>query len=54
MTPRLRIALLAALGAAVAGCGQQGPLSLPQGPRPIERVDPPVEPEQPDDDEQQE
>jgi predicted small lipoprotein YifL len=41
MTARLRVALLAALlGAAAAGCGQQGPLALPDEARPIERIDP--------------
>ena len=47
MTVRARVALLAALLAAtVAGCGQTGPLTLPENARPIERVDQPAEPEQ--------
>jgi predicted small lipoprotein YifL len=47
MTARTRVALLAALLAAtVAGCGQTGPLTLPENARPIERVDQPAEPEQ--------
>ena len=53
MTARARLAILAAiLAAAAAGCGQQGPLVLPQDARPIERNDPqgPAgEPEQTDD-----
>jgi predicted small lipoprotein YifL len=41
MTARFRLAFLAALlGAAAAGCGQQGPLTLPDEARPIERIDP--------------
>lgn len=47
MTARARLAILAALLA--AGCGQQGPLTLPSEARPIERIDPvtgqPVEPD---------
>jgi predicted small lipoprotein YifL len=40
MTARARVALLAALLAAtVSGCGQTGPLALPENARPIERVD---------------
>jgi predicted small lipoprotein YifL len=39
MTARARVALLASLIAAVAGCGQQGPLVLPDDARPIERAD---------------
>ena len=57
MTARARIALLAVLLATtVAGCGQTGPLTLPENARPIERVDQPTEPEQqqPTDDEQDE
>ena len=36
-----------------AGCGQQGPLVLPEDARPIERLEPPpgTEPEAQDDDE---
>jgi predicted small lipoprotein YifL len=50
MTPRLSAAVLATLVALTAGCGQQGPLSLPGDARPIERVDPqPSEPETTDD-----
>ena len=43
MTARFRLAFLAALlgaAAAAAGCGQQGPLTLPDEARPIERIDP--------------
>jgi predicted small lipoprotein YifL len=47
---RVRLALLAALAAAAAGCGQQGPLVLPPDARPIERVDPPPAPDAPNDD----
>ena len=57
MTARARIAPLAVLLATtVAGCGQTGPLTLPENARPIERVDQPTEPEQqqPTDDEQDE
>lgn len=39
MTARARVAILASLIAAVAGCGQQGPLVLPADARPIERAD---------------
>jgi predicted small lipoprotein YifL len=41
------------LAAGTAGCGQQGPLVLPDDARPIERLDPPpgAEPEAQDDDE---
>jgi predicted small lipoprotein YifL len=56
MTARARLALLATLlVATVAGCGQTGPLTLPENARPIERVDQPPEPEQqqPTDDERQ-
>ena len=53
MTARLCVALLTALlGAAAAGCGQQGPLTLPEGARPIERIDPTGT--EPTDDEQDE
>jgi predicted small lipoprotein YifL len=55
MTARARVAFLAAvLVATVAGCGQTGPLTLPENARPIERVDQPTEPEQQTDDEQDE
>ena len=39
--------------AGTAGCGQQGPLVLPEDTRPIERIEPPpgAEPEAQDDDE---
>jgi predicted small lipoprotein YifL len=41
MTARARLTILAALlCAAAAGCGQQGPLRLPNDARPIERIDP--------------
>jgi predicted small lipoprotein YifL len=56
MTARARVALLAAvLVATVAGCGQTGPLTLPENARPIERVEPAAQPEQqqPTDDERQ-
>jgi predicted small lipoprotein YifL len=47
MTARARVAFLAALlVVTVAGCGQTGPLTLPENARPIERVDQPAEPEQ--------
>ena len=42
MTARTRLAILAALVAAAAGCGQQGPLVLPGDVRPVERADPPA------------
>jgi predicted small lipoprotein YifL len=55
MTARGRVAVLAALVAvAVGGCGQTGPLVMPEDTRPIERVDPPAEPEQTDDERQDE
>jgi predicted small lipoprotein YifL len=54
MTRRARFAFLAALlAAAVSGCGQTGPLQLPENARPIERVEHPAQPEQPTDDERQ-
>jgi predicted small lipoprotein YifL len=38
------------LAAAASGCGQQGPLVLPQDARPIERIDSPAaEPQQTED-----
>jgi len=42
-----------ALAAGIAGCGQQGPLTLPEDARPIERLPTPpdAEPETQDDDE---
>ena len=45
--------VLVMLAAGTAGCGQQGPLVLPEDARPIERLDPPpgAEPETQDDDE---
>jgi predicted small lipoprotein YifL len=41
------------LAAGAAGCGQQGPLVLPEDVRPIERLEPPpgAQPEAQDDDE---
>ena len=56
MTARARAALLAALlVTTAAGCGQTGPLTLPENARPIERVEPAAQPEQqqPTDDERQ-
>ncbi|HEX7237504.1 MAG TPA: lipoprotein [Gammaproteobacteria bacterium] len=52
---KLAASLAALLGATVAGCGQTGPLTLPESARPIERVDQPAEPsqDQPADDERQ-
>jgi predicted small lipoprotein YifL len=50
MTLTLRALGLAAAIAGSAGCGQQGPLVLPEQARPVERIDPPLaEPEQTDD-----
>lgn len=41
MTARVRVAIMATLLASAAtGCGQQGPLVLPEDARPIERIDP--------------
>jgi predicted small lipoprotein YifL len=41
------------LVAAAAGCGQQGPLTLPDDARPIERIDPATgEPQQTDEERQ--
>ena len=55
MMVRARFALLAVLVAAASGCGQTGPLVMPEGARPVERVDPtPAEPEQTDDERQDE
>jgi predicted small lipoprotein YifL len=44
---------LVLLTAGTAGCGQQGPLTLPEEARPIERIETPpgAEPEAQDDDE---
>jgi len=56
MTARARIAFLAGLlVAALAGCGQTGPLTLPENARPIERVDQSAQPapDQQTDDERQ-
>jgi predicted small lipoprotein YifL len=56
MTARTRIVFLAAvLATAVSSCGQTGPLTLPENQRPVERVDAPASPEQPQqtDDERQ-
>jgi predicted small lipoprotein YifL len=51
MSLRARVATLAAAlaVAAVAGCGQQGPLVLPSDARPIERVEPPPAPDEDED-----
>ena len=56
MTARARTAILAVLlNVGAAGCGQQGPLSLPGDARPIERVEPqPSEPETSDDERERE
>jgi len=56
VTRALRAAALALLGAAgAAGCGQQGPLVLPEEARPIERLEnPPAEPETREDERQDE
>jgi predicted small lipoprotein YifL len=44
------MALAVLLMGSTAGCGQQGPLVLPEDARPVERIDPPVnETEQRDD-----
>ena len=60
MTDRAPLVMLGAflaalLVAAIAGCGQTGPLTLPENARPIERVDQPTPPaqEQQTDDERQ-
>jgi predicted small lipoprotein YifL len=54
MTARARVSFFAAfVAAAVSGCGQTGPLRLPENARPIERVESPAQPEQPTDDERQ-
>jgi predicted small lipoprotein YifL len=50
-----RVLALAALLASAAGCGQQGPLVLPEDARPVERIDAPAgEPEQTDDEQRDE
>jgi len=55
MTAQARVAVVATLlAAAVSGCGQTGPLALPESARPIERVDAPAEAEQADDEGQDE
>jgi len=58
MTARSCVAFLAAvLVATSAGCGQTGPLTLPESARPIERVDQsatPAQEQQPDDEGQDE
>jgi predicted small lipoprotein YifL len=47
------IALLLAGSVTIGGCGQRGPLTLPDSARPIERQAPPAaEDDEPDDDEQ--
>jgi len=51
MTDRAPLVMLGAflaalLVAAIAGCGQTGPLTLPENARPIERVDQPTQPDQ--------
>jgi predicted small lipoprotein YifL len=55
MTGFARVTIVAGFIAAAAGCGQQGPLVLPESARPIERIDAPAaEPEQDDDERQDE
>ena len=51
MTPRVRVGVLClVLAAGAAGCGQQGPLALPESARPIERIEQPAaSPDQSDD-----
>ena len=51
LTRGLRAAPLGALlaAAALAGCGQRGPLELPESARPIERAQPPAPPPDPAD-----
>ena len=49
------LAFAALLAAATSGCGQQGPLVLPESARPIERLEtPPAEAEPPEDEGQDE
>jgi predicted small lipoprotein YifL len=53
MSSRMRALILGTLlAAAAAGCGQQGPLLLPEDARPVERVEQPAEAS--DDEEQDE
>jgi predicted small lipoprotein YifL len=58
MMARYRFTFVAALlVATLGGCGQTGPLTLPENARPIERVDQPAQPaqdQQPDDERQDE
>jgi predicted small lipoprotein YifL len=56
MTIRPCAVLLGLLfAAATTSCGQQGPLVLPEGARPVERIESPAgEPEQTDDEQQDE
>jgi predicted small lipoprotein YifL len=56
MTQRVRVAVLCAvLAAGAAGCGQQGPLTLPESARPIERIEQPsADPERNEDERQDE
>jgi predicted small lipoprotein YifL len=55
MRPLARVVALAALLTSAAGCGQQGPLVLPEEARPVERVDaPPADSSEPDDEQQDE
>jgi len=56
MRRRARVLTLGILLAAGAGgCGQQGPLVLPDEARPVERIDPPPgKPEQTDDEQRDE
>ncbi len=50
MTARARLGILATILAAASGCGQQGPLVLPEDARPVERIDSPTaEPQQTED-----
>ena len=54
MTARARLVLLGAIVDAASGCGQTGPLVMPESARPIERIDPATQPEQTDDEQQDE
>jgi predicted small lipoprotein YifL len=56
MTARARVAFFASLlaAASVSGCGQTGPLELPENARPIERVVPPAQGDPSDDERQDE
>jgi predicted small lipoprotein YifL len=50
-----RVLALVGLLAGAGGCGQQGPLVLPEDARPVERIDAPsAEPEQNDDEQRDE